>query len=105
MLGCSSSLEDNSRSQIWGRISFTRPHNIKGEATAMTDGEFLNWIADRLIHQYGENPDVDFVHKLRELAKEVDAPLVERGCSNYYFHPIHWWRSGGIKVICARLGF
>lgn len=38
----------------------------------MKDLEFLNWIADRLVNVYGESPNVDFVHKLREIA---DAPL------------------------------
>lgn len=36
------------------------------------DNEFLNWLADRLVHVYGESPNVDFVHKLREIAKNTD---------------------------------
>ena len=37
------------------------------------DSEFLNWLADRLVHVYGESPNVDFVLKLREIAKWRDA--------------------------------
>lgn len=33
------------------------------------DRDFLIWIADRLVHVYGESPNVDFVQKLRKLAK------------------------------------
>jgi len=33
----------------------------------MTDKEFLNWLADRLVHFYGESPNVDFIHKLKKL--------------------------------------
>lgn len=32
------------------------------------DGAFLSWVADRFVHQYGEDPNVDFVLKLRRLA-------------------------------------
>jgi hypothetical protein len=38
----------------------------------MTDQEFLNWVADRLVNKYGESPDVDFVDHLRHLAKRID---------------------------------
>jgi hypothetical protein len=34
---------------------------------------FLNWIADRLVHVYGESPDVDFVLRLREIADNAAA--------------------------------
>jgi hypothetical protein len=32
------------------------------------DADFLAWLVDRLVNVYNENPDVDFVHKLRKLA-------------------------------------
>lgn len=35
---------------------------------ARREGEFLEWVADRLVHVYGESPNVDFVHRLREIA-------------------------------------
>lgn len=38
----------------------------------MTDKEFLNWIIDRLIHVYGESPNVDFVHRLRKIVKSLE---------------------------------
>ena len=34
----------------------------------MNDKEFLNWVADRLVHVYGESENVDFVLKLRQIA-------------------------------------
>lgn len=34
----------------------------------MKDDDFLNWVADRLVHVYGENENVDFVLKLRQVA-------------------------------------
>lgn len=33
--------------------------------------DFLEWIADRLVNQYGEHPDVDFVLSLRARAAEM----------------------------------
>lgn len=42
----------------------------------MSNPEFLNWLADRLVHLYGESDNVDFVLKLRELAK---SPKIEAG--------------------------
>lgn len=34
----------------------------------MSDSEFLNWLADRLVNVYGESENVDFVQKLRKVA-------------------------------------
>jgi hypothetical protein len=34
-------------------------------------GLFLQWLADRLIYRYGESPNVDFVHTLREIAAKL----------------------------------
>jgi len=36
----------------------------------MTDEEFLNFIADRLI-RFGDNKNVDFIIKLRKIAMEL----------------------------------
>lgn len=36
-------------------------HNEKG-------ADFLDWVADRLVNVYGENPNVDFVIELRKRA-------------------------------------
>jgi len=38
----------------------------------MTDGEFLNWVADRFVNRYNEDENVDFVLALRRIAKKVD---------------------------------
>ena len=32
--------------------------------------DFLDWVADRLVHQHGESPNVDFVQRLRAEATE-----------------------------------
>ena len=37
------------------------------------DKDFLNWIADRLVHVYGENGHTDYVTHLRELADKMDS--------------------------------
>jgi hypothetical protein len=34
----------------------------------ITTPDFLNWVADRFIHVYGENPNMDFIHCLRSRA-------------------------------------
>lgn len=33
----------------------------------MTDSEFLTWIRDRIVHVYGESPNVDFVLRLGQV--------------------------------------
>jgi hypothetical protein len=35
------------------------------------DSDFLDWLTDRLIHVYGENPGTDFVLRTREMANEA----------------------------------
>lgn len=35
----------------------------------ITDADFLNWVADRLVSKYGESENVDFVQKLRRMAR------------------------------------
>lgn len=37
----------------------------------MNDSQFLYWLRDRLINVYGEDPHVDFVKKLNELARKM----------------------------------
>lgn len=37
--------------------------------------DFLDWVADRLVHVYGENPNIDFVLSLRARAKAVRAAI------------------------------
>ncbi len=38
----------------------------------MTDRAFLEWLADRLTVIYGESPNVDFVLKLRSIARATE---------------------------------
>ena len=37
----------------------------------MKDKEFLDWLADRLVYVYKESPNVDFVQKLKAIAKKA----------------------------------
>lgn len=38
----------------------------------MSDKEFLNWLADRLVHVYGESPNIDFVHRLKSIVDRME---------------------------------
>jgi hypothetical protein len=51
----------------------TRPvvEGTSGE-TEVSDAEFLNWIADRLIHVHGEPENVDFLLRLRCMADDLE---------------------------------
>jgi hypothetical protein len=49
----------------------TRAENERPRAQIGRHREFLNWVADRLVHVYGESPNVDFVLKLRQIADRV----------------------------------
>lgn len=47
----------------------------------MTNKEFLQWIHDRLVNTYGENPNYDYMHRLREIIDtddETDWEIVKR---------------------------
>ena len=46
----------------------TSPSETKKTGLSERDGAFLDWIADRLINVHGDDPNVDFVLRLRELA-------------------------------------
>lgn len=39
--------------------------------------DFLDWMAERLIHVYGESPNIDFVLSLRERAKAGRAAIAK----------------------------
>jgi hypothetical protein len=38
----------------------------------MKDSDFLYWLRDRLINVYGEDPHVDFVKTLNDIAKKME---------------------------------
>ena len=38
----------------------------------MKDKDFLEWIYSRLKNVHGENPNVDYMHKLRAVCKSTD---------------------------------
>jgi len=42
------------------------------QCCSMKDYQFLRWMRGRLIYQYGENADVDFVQRLGQIADEVE---------------------------------
>lgn len=48
-----------------------------------TDSEFLSWLADRLVHQYGEPENVDFVLATRRISDALAA--VEQDAKRYQF--------------------
>lgn len=43
----------------------------------MNTPDFLDWIADRLVHVYGESPNVDFVVSLRQRAAAGRAAMAK----------------------------
>ena len=42
------------------------------------DSEHLQWIHDRLQHVYHENPNFDFMHRLREIIETVKKSETKR---------------------------
>lgn len=42
------------------------------ESRNMKDSDFLYWLRDRLVNVYGEDPHLDFVMKLNEIAKKME---------------------------------
>lgn len=44
------------------------PPKLGCQSSAWPDVTFLHWIADRLIHVYGESENVDFIRRLRSMA-------------------------------------
>lgn len=38
----------------------------------MTDKEFLNWIITRLTNMFGDDPNADFIHRLRNIANKLE---------------------------------
>ncbi len=38
----------------------------------MKDGEFLNWLAERLVKVYGESENVDFVQKTKAIGRRIN---------------------------------
>ena len=45
--------------------------SIFGGGNDMTDTEFINWIAARFVHVYGEPEQGDFVTRLRKIATRL----------------------------------
>ena len=37
----------------------------------MTDSEHLQWLHDRIVNVYGENQNVDFLIRFREIIKDI----------------------------------
>lgn len=51
----------------------------------MTNSEHLLWIRDRLVHQYGESENVDFVLRLAKIANDYDRlALVEEAALSIF---------------------
>ena len=62
----------------------------------MTDKQFLLWLADRLVVQYGESPDVDYVHKLCSIAEALPEEQVTPNTSEWVYSVMQErWDRGG----------
>ena len=48
----------------------------------MTDQQFLNWIADRLVNVYGEPESIDFIIRLREIASQQELTAKQQLAGN-----------------------
>lgn len=48
----------------------------------MGDRDFLIWIRDRLIHQHGENENVDYMHKLTSIINDYDSNKLTPNLTN-----------------------
>jgi len=46
--------------------------NVVARKESHGDSEFLDWLADRIVNVYGESFNIDFVCKLRAIAKKID---------------------------------
>lgn len=44
---------------------------------AMSTPDFLDWVVNRIVNVYGENPDVDFLHSLRNRARAGRAAIAK----------------------------
>lgn len=38
----------------------------------MNDKEFLYWIVDRLTNVFGEDPNADFIHRLKSIGNKIE---------------------------------
>lgn len=78
------------------------------------DIEYLDWMADRLVHVYHESPNTDFVHAARRVAKQAREDqkdqaavsqgtcivvcflffslLISLGINYYLLGELRWWR-------------
>ena len=59
--------DDVARKHLQGKIDRLRAAARGGNADKTT-AELLEWVADRLVHVHGENPNVDYVRACRERA-------------------------------------
>lgn len=49
--------------------------------------EHLQWLHDRMVYQLGQNKNMDYMIKFREIIEALDRPItkpVERGCGDDY---------------------
>lgn len=54
------------------------------------DRDFLFWMRDRIVYQYGEDPNTDFVQKLGSIARctdpKQDTPAYAEPSENFKYH-------------------
>jgi hypothetical protein len=75
----------------------------------MNDKEFLNWIIDRLINVYNENPNVDFIHRLRKIADKLEiiadavTPWGQPWCVECFYNRLMTITKSGEKIMTNEL--
>ena len=64
-----------------------------------TDKEHLQWIHDRIVEVYGENENIDFLHRMRKIIDKQDTELNLPDVSNFVLltKPNYKAKDGTIK--------
>ena len=60
-----------------GRLIAAAPDLLEAHEPEREGADFLDWIADRLVHVYGESENVDFVICLRRRAAKARAAIAK----------------------------
>ena len=65
-------------------LSHTNPHDnvVLTETPIMTDQRFLAWLHERLEHVHRENPDLDYMNKLRAIIRVIPQDQVTPNTTN-----------------------
>jgi len=84
-------------SYLWSRRGWddATKRRINNISSIMTDAEFLNWTADKLVETYGEDSTSSFILRIRKVAEayEMLADLANRVCYGEYKDEQHLSRN------------